>query len=173
MTASSRASQSHEERTALESRQNSIHVVTLTKISQVNTTIRLLQLSIPSGNHIKASAPPLRPFPKHPSLQFLPGQWLDVHIRGLAQAGGFTITSTPQAAEPSRSPHTAKNGYLDLAIQKSPRNPPAAWLWQPEPEILGSELLVKVGGSFVWPPPGIDVRSVKKVVLVAGGVGIK
>ena len=40
-------------------------------------------------------------------------------------------------------------------------------------KIKGQELQIRVGGSFVWPPPGIDVDQVQKVVLVAGGVGIK
>jgi NAD(P)H-flavin reductase len=57
-------------------------------------------------------------------------------------------------------------------VQKSPENPPAAWLWRPVPEILNRELHVRVGGSFVWPPPNVDVKEVKRVVFVAGGVGI-
>ena len=102
-------------------------------------------------------------------MQFLPGQWLDVHIRGLSKAGGFTVTSTPKDAE-AKLPSA---GYLELAVQESPRNPPAAWLWRPKQEILGETLLVRVGGSFVWPPAGVDVEKVNRVVLVAGGVGIK
>lgn len=101
-------------------------------------------------------------------MQFRPGQWLDVHIQGLNQAGGFTITSPPDHAK-----GICKNGYLELAIQKSPRNPSAAWLWQPSYAILNSELMVRVGGSFVWPPPHVDERDIKKVLFVAGGVGIK
>lgn len=63
--------------------------------------------------------------------------------------------------------------YLELAIQKSPDNPPAAWLWRDPPtSILGAELSVRVGGSFVWPPPGINVRALRRVVFVAGGVGV-
>ena len=38
---------------------------------------------------------------------------------------------------------------------------------------MSKELMIRVGGSFVWPPPGIDVKTVKRVVFVAGGVGIK
>ncbi|KAL8767973.1 MAG: hypothetical protein Q9209_005644 [Squamulea sp. 1 TL-2023] len=100
---------------------------------------------------------------------FLPGQWLDVHLPGVRQAGGFTITSTPRDAQY----RTDNPGYLELAIQKSPNNPPAAWLWRSKEEILGSDVLVRVGGSFVWPPPGIDPASIKKIALIAGGVGIK
>lgn len=31
---------------------------------------------------------------------------------------------------------------------------------------------MRVGGSFVWPPPGILAFALRKVVFVAGGVGI-
>lgn len=48
------------------------------------------------------------------------------------------------------------NPYLELAVQKSPDNVVAKWLWQPIPSILSSSALqVRVGGSFVWPPPGV------------------
>lgn len=60
---------------------------------------------------------------------------------------------------------------MELAIQKS-TNPPAQWLWKPESEILDEQIIVRTGGSFVWPPPGIDVNGIEQVVLVAGGVGI-
>ena len=89
-----------------------------------------------------------------------------MHIRGLLKPGGFTITSTPQNASTSAE-------FLELAVQRSPRNPAAGWLWRPEAEILGETLLVRVGGSFVWPPPGVDVEGVERVVLIAGGVGVK
>jgi hypothetical protein len=62
---------------------------------------------------------------------------------------------------------------VELAVQDSPGNPPAAWLWKPEEEILGKEINIRVGGSFVWPPTGIDIQRVKNVVFIAGGVGIK
>jgi NAD(P)H-flavin reductase len=91
--------------------------------------------------------------------QFLPGQWVDVHVPGVSKAGGFTITSPPSLP------------YLELAIQSSPLNPPAAWLWREPETILGSELQVRVGGSFVW-PPGPEESAIKEVVFVAGGVGI-
>ena len=101
-------------------------------------------------------------------MQFCAGQWVDLHIPGLSQAGGFTITSTPAQAKGTR-----ESGYLELAIQKSPRNPAAAWLWQRSNVVVDSELMVRVGGSFVWPPSTMKVQDIKKVVFVAGGVGIK
>ncbi|KAI9724893.1 MAG: hypothetical protein M1812_000169 [Candelaria pacifica] len=150
--ASSKISLSHEERTAQEPREEAIHSVILSEISQESQTIRRLRLSIPKGENIK----------------FLPGQWLDVHVPGLRRAGGFTITSIPSVAE-SKATY---NGFIELAVQWSPRNPPAAWLWQSEKDIVGTALKVRVGGSFVWPPPSVDVGSIKRVVFVAGGVGI-
>jgi len=84
--------------------------------------------------------------------------------------GGFTITSRPSEA---RSSYPGAKCYIDLAVQESPQNPAAAWLFQPKPKILGSLLKVRVGGSFVWPPPGILPSQVKRLVFVAGGVGIK
>jgi len=157
-TPASRASLSHVERTVKEPRDNSLHIVIISRIDQVNSTIRLLRLSIPEGQ------PP-----------FLPGQWLDVHIPGIHQAGGFSITSKPSSATPGMARFSASGdlrGYLELAVQQSPKNPPTAWLWRPIPEILDSELQVRVGGSFVWPPSFYGVGSIKKVVFVAGGVGI-
>jgi NAD(P)H-flavin reductase len=111
--------------------------------------------------------------------QFLPGQWLDVHVHGIPEPGGFTIISTPFDAQPNKTAtqlstasNDHKSGYLELAVQESPSNPAAAWLWRPIPDIINQELNVRVGGSFVWPPPNIDLQEVKRIVFVAGGVGV-
>lgn len=101
--------------------------------------------------------------------QFLPGQWLDVFVPGINKPGGFTITSAPSKAQRKQPPPadaapddstapapSAPEPYLELAVQKSPDNPPAQCLWRPTCEILHSELRVRVGGSFVWPPPGVQ-----------------
>ena len=32
---------------------------------------------------------------------------------------------------------------------------------------------MRVGGSFIWPPPGLEVNRIKRVMFIAGGVGIK
>lgn len=39
-------------------------------------------------------------------------------------------------------------------------------------DIIGSQLRIRIGGSFVWPPVDIDVSSLRKVVFVASGMGI-
>lgn len=101
-------------------------------------------------------------------VKFLPGQWLDTFIPGLQKAGGFTITSTPYEAKPNT--HAAP--YLELAVQKS-TNPPAQWLWQASDHILGTQIAVRVGGSFTWPPLHLNASEIDRLVLVAGGVGIK
>ncbi|KAL8816465.1 MAG: hypothetical protein Q9223_004534, partial [Gallowayella weberi] len=145
-------SSTHQERTATAQREADLHQVKLVRIDQVNDSVRVLRLQISPAKDVK----------------FLPGQWLDVHLPHVQQAGGFTITSTPKDAQ-----HTAdKPGYLELAIQKSPNNPPAAWLWKSEDEILGSDVHVRVGGNFVWPPPGLDAKQIETVAFIAGGVGI-
>ncbi|KAK3499718.1 uncharacterized protein B0T23DRAFT_425158 [Neurospora hispaniola] len=111
--------------------------------------------------------------PNQTTIQFSAGQWLDVYVPSVSKAGGFTITSAPSAAVAQQGlDGQVPQAYLELAIQKSPDNPPAAWLWQPVPVIMNAEVKVRVGGSFVWPPAGIDASSLRKVVLVAGGVGI-
>jgi len=110
-----------------------------------------------------------------------------VHIPSINQAGGFTITSTPEDARPSSSAagqdltptetqSSSRYPYLELAVQVAPSNAQAAWFWKPKDEILGQELVVRVGGKFVWPPRSMDealVHQIKKAVFIAGGVGIK
>ncbi|KAK0739555.1 hypothetical protein B0T21DRAFT_362852 [Apiosordaria backusii] len=104
---------------------------------------------------------PPSPAPQQP-IHFLPGQWLDLYHPPFPphqKPGGFTITSPPQSP------------YLELAIQSSPSNPPAAYLWQAPPSsLLNTPVRVRIGGSFVYPPP--SSIQYKKVVFVAGGVGI-
>ncbi|KAH7141181.1 hypothetical protein B0J13DRAFT_52601 [Dactylonectria estremocensis] len=139
----------HLERTAQEPRDESLHTVTLSRVDQVNERVRLIRLSLQSP------------------ISFAPGQWLDTYVPDTAKPGGFTLTSPPSAAAAM-----APSPYLELAVQASPENPAAAWLWRPVPELLGSTLGVRVGGSFVFPPAGTPGPELRRVVLVAGGVGI-
>ncbi|KAH8595973.1 hypothetical protein B0O99DRAFT_511182 [Bisporella sp. PMI_857] len=150
---STTASSSHIERTAHEPRDHGLHRVILSGINQVNGEVRLLRLS---------------PVDRESVIKFQPGQWLDVHIPKLPKPGGFTITSPPSLASLLATP----SPYLELAVQHTP-NPPAAWLSRPVPEILNQELQIRVGGSFVWPPQFHgQVGGVKRIVFVAGGMGI-
>ncbi|KAL7907973.1 hypothetical protein GGI35DRAFT_455288 [Trichoderma velutinum] len=142
----SKGREGHLERTAGEPRDVGLHEVRLSRIDQVNERVRLFRLNLVAG-----------------PIKFLPGQWLDTYIPGVTKAGGFTITSAPSAALTNTSP------YLELAVQESPENEPAAWLWRPAGEILGETLRVRVGGKFVFPPAE---GAPNKVVFVAGGVGV-
>ncbi|KAK1717200.1 NADH-cytochrome b-5 reductase [Colletotrichum lupini] len=153
-------STSHTERTAAQPRDSTLHSVTLVRVNAVNEEIRLFRLGVKEGSRI----------------EFLPGQWLDTYVPGVPKAGGFTLTSPPSKAVLPRS------AYLELAVQKSPTNPAAAWLWEqpvddenedPSQVEKKPEIQVRVGGSFVWPPPGIaDLASLRRIVFIAGGVGV-
>ena len=55
------ASPTHEERTAAAQREAGIHQVKITKIDQVNESVRLLRLSIPPSGQVKARLGPLLP----------------------------------------------------------------------------------------------------------------
>ncbi|GMF69466.1 unnamed protein product [Aspergillus oryzae] len=185
--ASKKTSVPHKLRTAAEPRQNILYNVRLSHIEEVNPTVRLLHLAIPP----RVQAPEEPNQSDEEPFTFAPGQWLDVHIPSISDAGGFSITSTPADAEalPSLQPTAeslavedeetglppvdprGRDPYVELAVQKALSNPASAWLWKPKDEILGKELCIRVGGSFVWPPPsGIDLEKVKNVVLIAGGV---
>ncbi|KAM3070422.1 hypothetical protein ACMFMG_010248 [Clarireedia jacksonii] len=173
----------HIERTKEDLRDDTLHPVILHKITQINNAIRIVKL---------------KPLDKKRQIPFQPGQWVDLHIPGLESPGGFTLTSCPPShASPSSAdslpasvnlePEDGQD--LELAVQKS-INPPVVWLWQKQEEILGTELAVRVGGSFVWPPRVRDIgdrkindevgvqseedalKGLRKVVFVAGGVGI-
>ncbi|KAH6877763.1 hypothetical protein J4E90_009327 [Alternaria incomplexa] len=151
---SAKAILSHQERTATEPRENDLHTATVAKVTPVNDRIKRFKFEIKEKD----------------GFNFLPGQWLDVFVPDVDKAGGFTITSSPSEALPRSDPDFVP--YFELAVQKSPNNPPAAWLWQPAEEILGKEVTVRVGGSFVWPPPCLDMKKIKRAIFIAGGVGI-
>lgn len=123
----------------------------------------------PPGSQVELMANPSLP---PACAQFLAGQWLDVHVPGVAQAGGFTITSPPSRAASASLSSSPGRPYLELAVQAAPGSAPAAWLWRSEAEIVGATLRVRVGGRFVLPPPGRTLADVRRVVLVAGGVGV-
>ncbi|RMZ87786.1 hypothetical protein DV736_g4988, partial [Chaetothyriales sp. CBS 134916] len=115
----------------------------------------------------------------HP-LRHLPGQYIDLHIPGIPIVGGFTITSPPQTALPITSTDLeplspSPSPYIELVIQKSLHNPPAAYLWHPPSTILNSSVSFQVGGRFTYPPVTLDQQecaAIENAVFVAGGVGM-
>ncbi|EXJ88494.1 hypothetical protein A1O1_05424 [Capronia coronata CBS 617.96] len=142
-------------RTAEDPRQEGVWTARLSRIDQVNSKIRVLRLSLPKDG---------RP------LRHLPGQYVDLYIPNIDVVGGFTITSPPQASSQSQ-----EDPHIELAIQSSPTNPPAAYLWRSPREILDSAVSFKVGGNFVYPPQTLGREQhgrLDRLVLIAGGVGI-
>lgn len=100
-------------------------------------------------------------------MQFSAGQWADVYVpdEDVNKAGGFTLASSPFLAASNTSP------YFELAVKREIGNPPAAWLWQLPEKILGRKLQIRIGGSFVYPPME-SMLGIRRVIFVAGGVGI-
>ncbi|EGX92593.1 Riboflavin synthase-like beta-barrel [Cordyceps militaris CM01] len=138
----------HLARTSTEPREKNLIWVKIVGVDTVNEKTRLLKLGLQEG-----------------PAKFLAGQWLDTFVPGNPKPGGFTIASAPSTAARATEP------YFELAVQEAPENPVAAWLWKPENEILHRFIQVRVGGSFVCPPTeGLD--GIRRIILVAGGVGI-
>lgn len=78
-------------------------------------------------------------------------------------------TTTPPSAA------TFDDPYLELAIQKSPENPPAAYVWKNPEEIMNAPVRFRVGGNFTHPPNTLSMQqfqNIENIVLIAGGVGI-
>ena len=84
---------------------------------------------------------------------FQPGMWVDMHIPGIDQIGGYSITSLPSALP-----------LVDLAV-KAADYPPAAWVTR-ECEV-GSQVQLRAGGTFTLPTP-----RQRHNLFIAGGVGI-
>ncbi|KAH8160835.1 hypothetical protein CIB48_g7411 [Xylaria polymorpha] len=158
----------HLERTAAEPRDKLLNMVVLQHIQEVNDTTRIFRLGIPQDS------PPIRVRCR----RFL-GQWLDVYVPGVEKAGGFTITSTPRDA---RLPHTSADGNETCKQGRTVPRARGAEIARERARRLSlavsgglhprSELRVRVGGGFVFPPPGINVRALRRVVFVAGGMGV-
>ncbi|KAI5801142.1 hypothetical protein EDC01DRAFT_508992 [Geopyxis carbonaria] len=124
----------HTLRTAASPRAATLHTATITALFHPTPTLRHLVLS-------SASPPP-----------FAAGQWLDVHVPGIAQAGGFSLISAPPA--------------LELSVQRAPHNPAAARLWAPAEQVVGLEVQLRVGGGFTMP------REMPRGVWLCAGVGV-
>ncbi|KAL2266461.1 hypothetical protein VTJ83DRAFT_5813 [Remersonia thermophila] len=145
---------SHIERTAHEPRGQARHSLLIDHITQVTPTIRLFRLSVSPEDRIG----------------FLPGQWVDLYPpqhTGIAKPGGFTLTSAPSLAS-----HGCGSPHLELAVQHSPDNPVAAYLFRPAEQLLRTPVSVRIGGSFVFPPPRSGPAPLRRVVFVAGGMGV-
>ncbi|TEY64849.1 hypothetical protein BOTCAL_0142g00060 [Botryotinia calthae] len=174
---------SHIERTATEPRDESLHNLVLTQVTRTNSTTRLFYFS---PLHPASNSSPR-------NLTWKPGQWIDLYLPGIQRPGGFSIVNIPSSqSSPSIDDVNEEKGKgIELAIQKpilklnseGKINEQVAWLFQPSSEILGKEVAVRIGGSFIWPPSCWDEKGSKgygkeriedrnRVVFVAGGMGI-
>lgn len=65
--------------------------------------------------------------------------------------------------------------HVELAIQKSDNNPPAAYLWKDPASIQNAPLQIRVGGAFVYPPSFHTLEAASQIdraVFIAAGVGV-
>ncbi|KAK6379942.1 hypothetical protein LTS17_006016 [Exophiala oligosperma] len=167
----------HMIRTAEDPRQQGVWTARLGKIEQVNSKIRLIRLNLPRDGvgapRMKETYADGSKMTPSRDLKSSTRQYIDLYIPNVDVVGGFTITSPPQSA--SSQQHHQADPHIELAIQDSPTNPPAAYLWRPVPEILDSTVTFRVGGNFAYPPLTLDrdqCANIDRVVFVAGGVGI-
>ncbi|KAG4030318.1 hypothetical protein MFRU_012g00600 [Monilinia fructicola] len=199
---------SHIERTATEPRDESLHTLILERITPINATTRLFYLSPPSN-------PPQQT--QKQKLTWKPGQWVDLYLPGIEKPGGYSITNFPLHHTPDQTstpPSTttppneeetsrtekrdAEDQGIELAIQRpiiphegeGKISEQVTWLFQDAGEIVGTEVRVRVGGSFVWPPDSFasfpssaakgdddskhlhNGTGVKRIIFIAGGMGI-
>lgn len=164
---SSSPNTTHTERTSTDPRAPIKYTAAITSIRAATPSVRLIDFKVsPAGT----------------SFRFKAGQWVDTYTPASEQAGGFTIVSTPARG--------LLHGEFQLAIQKADRNPPAAYFWslplsgekvEPTPAAApteagtpAGEVTVQVGGQFHFPPVNFRRlgQRVRKVTLIAGGVGI-
>ncbi|KAF8471808.1 hypothetical protein BDZ91DRAFT_716576 [Kalaharituber pfeilii] len=180
----------HLERTAGLVRAEHLYTAHITCVKPLSPTVRLFTLVVTAPLHSQllshlskdvtdtstsaASEQSVQNPKPIPLLSFYPGQFLDLHLPNLPKPGGFTIVSVP-----------SKLPELQLAVQKAEWNPAAKWLWDllydddGMVEETNAEVKVRVGGEFRWPPPPqdgiggvVEVKRIKHVVLVAGGLGV-
>jgi hypothetical protein len=109
-------------------------------------------------------------FNTDPLSKFLPGQWLDLYFKDLSMVGRYTIISTPGAAAASTLKESPP--YVEILVQNEPI-PQVQRLWVDIPSVVGMELAVRIGGSFVWPPTSLSIKDIRRVVFVASGMGAR
>jgi len=80
---------------------------------------------------------------------------------------GDVVAATAAATIPYR--------YVELAIRRADDSVVTAFLWRhpsSPSSLIGTPLRLRVGGAFVFPPPGIAPSQLRRLVLVAGGMGV-
>lgn len=94
------------------------------------------------------------------SFNFLPGQWVDFHIKNIPTIGGFSICSTPQQYK--------LNSTLQLAIKYS-THPPAYYIHNSLS--VNETVKLRVGGTFYYNSE-VKTDNSSDCFIIAGGVGL-
>lgn len=89
-------------------------------------------------------------------VPFAAGQWVDLVVPGINRAGGYSMTSTPQAMVQGRG--------MGLAIRRG-RHPVTVYLH--EQLKVGDQVGLRVGGDCLW-----QEAMPRPLLLIAGGIGI-
>jgi len=75
----------------------------------------------------------------------------------------------------SSLPPAPRRSLTPDEVRRADDSPATAFLWRDRAApgfLLGTPLRLRVGGSFVYPPPGVLPSQLRRLVLVAGGVGV-
>jgi hypothetical protein len=151
-----------------------LHAVTLTQVADVNESIRILRLDFNAAEiGANVSVVTLLFGSTGTDLtKFLPGQWLILHLDGLEVLRGYGIISVPGAALAAQDIAPGSKPHVEVIIQ----NAPTIQIQQPRAEVsllVGTQLNISFGGSFVWPPNSVHTTPITRVVFLAGGVGVR
>jgi len=107
------------------------------------------------------------------NFKYEAGQWVDLAIPGVLQIGGYSLVCAPGIPHTlARTLDMGEGPQFDLAVKRA-RHPPAAWVHGPT-AAPGALVGVRVGGNFTLSTlkQRLDKAGVKKVLMLAGGVGI-
>jgi hypothetical protein len=150
-----------------------LHAVTLAQVTDVNESIRILRLDFNTAE-IGANVSVVSLFGSTGTKlsKFIPGQWLNLHLDGLVVLRGYGIISVPGAALAAQDIAPGSKPHVEVIIQ----NVPTIQMQQPQAEVsllVGTQLNISFGGSFVWPPNSVHTTPITRVVFLAGGVGVR
>ena len=149
-----------------------LHAVTVAQATDVNESIRILRLDFNAAESgANVSVVYSSGYTSTNSSKFLPGQWLNLHLEGLEVSRGHGIISTPSAALAPRDVTSGSKPHVEVVIQKAPTTEMQR-LRAEVSLLVGTQLKISFGGSFVWPPNSAGTP-MTRVVFLAGGMGVR
>eukprot|EP00455_Lapot_gusevi_P046399 TRINITY_DN6101_c0_g1_i1.p1 TRINITY_DN6101_c0_g1~~TRINITY_DN6101_c0_g1_i1.p1 ORF type:complete len:351 (-),score=58.69 TRINITY_DN6101_c0_g1_i1:492-1544(-) len=101
----------------------------IVRIGQETPTVRILDLKVDRSSGLVPES-------------FGAGQWVDFHIAGISQLGGFSICSSPTLLQ--------QHDIIQLAIKWNHHNRPARWVHEQASE--GHIVSLQIGGTFLFNP---------------------